>query len=342
MTAAHAEPIADTYALLLRRWSSGRTEESLELAYSLGRQAFLQGVGIVRLMDIHHEALASLVADAANGAEAERTVRDAGIVSAECVSVFEMILRGFEESNTVLKAANAKLEEANEELDAFGYAVSHDLRAQVRTIDGYCSVLAELAAPRLDAESLAHLRVVQAATRRMGEIVEDLLRLSRAARSDLHIDEVDLTALVASVAETLARHQPERDVRVAVQSGMEAAGDARLLRIAFENLLGNAWKFTATARDPSVEVSQTDDEQMSVTTIRDNGVGFDMSQAERLFHPYQRLHNDPRFPGSGIGLATVRRIVERHGGRLSAQSRPGAGAAFTVALPHGPRAAERP
>jgi PAS domain S-box-containing protein len=226
----------------------------------------------------------------------------------------------------------AELRAANEELDAFCYAVSHDLRAPLRSIAGFTRIVFDEYGEKLDGEARDYFRRVLAATDRMGELIDDLLRLSRVSREDFHREPVDLTALARDVAEDLQRHAPERSVAVEIAGGMEADGDPRLLRVLLENLLGNAWKFTSKRADALIEVSSRRAEGVREFTVRDNGAGFDMRYAGRLFGPFQRLHSAKDFPGTGIGLATVLRIVHRHGGDIRAEAKPGEGAAFTFTL----------
>jgi signal transduction histidine kinase len=231
------------------------------------------------------------------------------------------------------RAWACELERANEELAAFSYSVSHDLRAPLRSIDGFSQALLEDCGDTLDDTGKRYLARVRGAAQRMGELIDDLLELSRVTRAELRIAHVDVTALVRSIVGDLAGRHGERPVEVAVQDGMAVAADGRLLRVALENLLGNAWKFTASSSSPRVEVvAQRRGEALEIT-VRDNGAGFDPSYASKLFRPFQRLHAATEFPGTGIGLATVARIVTRHGGSVRAEGEIDRGAAFSVMLP---------
>jgi light-regulated signal transduction histidine kinase (bacteriophytochrome) len=211
------------------------------------------------------------------------------------------------------------VERKNRELEAFSYSVSHDLRAPLRTIDGFSRLLLDDYGATLDPKAQSHLRRVHAAARRMGELIDDLLQLSRVSRAEIRRERVDLSAVASIVAAELRKAEPDRVVRFTVEPGLVAEGDAGLLRVVLENLLGNAWKFTGRCSAPSIELGVERRDGQVIYFVRDNGAGFDMTYASKLFGPFQRLHSDAEFPGTGIGLATVQRIVERHGGRIWAE-----------------------
>lgn len=221
-----------------------------------------------------------------------------------------------------------ELEQKNKELEAFSYSVSHDLRAPLRSIDGFSQALLEDHAASLDREGLDYLRRVRAAAQRMGDLIDDLLQLSRVGRAPLRRERVDLSALARSVEAALRQSAPARDVAFEIADGLWANADPGLLRVVLENLLGNAWKFTAKTDHARITLDALPSDGHSVYVVRDTGAGFDETYAERLFAPFQRLHSETEFPGTGIGLATVHRIVERHGGRVWAESSPGRGATF--------------
>ncbi|HYO71880.1 MAG TPA: CHASE3 domain-containing protein [Archangium sp.] len=246
-----------------------------------------------------------------------------------------------------LRASEARLEArvaqrtqeltvANKELESFSYSVSHDLRSPLRAIDGFAQALREDEGERLSPEGLRLLTRLQAAATRMGQLIDDLLQLSRVTRAELRRERVDLTALAASVLQELRQREPGRDVTCSLQSGLTAQGDPRLLRVLLENLLGNAWKFTSKRSGALLELFAETAEGVTHYAVRDNGVGFDMAYASKLFSPFQRMHKPSEFPGTGIGLATVQRIVHRHGGEISAQATPGAGATFRFTLQEAP------
>lgn len=225
-----------------------------------------------------------------------------------------------------------ELAHANAELEQFSYSVSHDLRAPLRSIDGFSQILLEDYAERLDEEGRAYLGRVRAASQRMGHLMDDLLDLSRVSRRPLRTGRVDLSALALEIVEELERSQPDREAEFVVEEGLEAEGDARLLAVALENLLGNAWKFTSKRPAAKIEFGSFFEGETRVYYVRDDGAGFDAAYAERLFGAFQRLHTDDDFEGTGIGLATVQRVIHRHGGRLWAEGEVGRGATFYFTL----------
>jgi light-regulated signal transduction histidine kinase (bacteriophytochrome) len=226
-----------------------------------------------------------------------------------------------------------QLERKNNELEAFSYSVSHDLRAPLRGIDGFSKALLEDYSALLDERGQSYLRRVRAAAQRMGELIDDLLQLSRVGRTGLQPRRVDLSGLVHTVAMELQKTAPARRAQFLVLEGVVVEADRGLLQVLLENLLGNAWKFTSTAAETVVEFGIAQRDGALTYYVRDNGVGFDMAHAGKLFAPFQRLHSEAEFPGTGIGLATVYRIVERHGGKVWAESAVGKGAMFLWTLP---------
>ena len=221
-----------------------------------------------------------------------------------------------------------QLEAANRELEAFAYAVSHDLRAPLRSMSGFSQILQESAPPGLDEKSRHYLQRIHDASLRMSSLIEDLLNLSRIGRSELTARPISLSQVAAEAAAAIRERHPTREVQLEIAQGMEVNADPRLLRIALENLLSNAWKYTSRASQATVTVGVQAGEHGPVYFVRDNGVGFDMKYADKLFVPFQRLHPEAEFPGSGIGLVTVQRIIARHGGRVWADAKPDAGATF--------------
>ncbi|HET7317498.1 MAG TPA: ATP-binding protein, partial [Nitrospirota bacterium] len=209
-----------------------------------------------------------------------------------------------------------QLEESNRELEAFSYSVSHDLRSPLRSIDGFSLALIEDYADKLDDEGKEYLARVRAATQRMGQLIDDLLKLSRLARMEINREQVDLSALAASIASRLRQNHPEREAEFIIAGGLTGLGDERLLTAALENLFGNAWKFSEKTPRTVIEFGVTDAGGDPAFFVKDNGAGFDMAYAHKLFSPFQRLHHAAEFSGTGIGLATVKRIIDRHGGRV--------------------------
>jgi PAS domain S-box-containing protein len=238
------------------------------------------------------------------------------------------ILRLNEELERRVKERTAQLETLNEELEAFSHSVSHDLRAPLRSINGFSQALLENYKDRLDEQGQHYLERLSAASERMAELIDDLLLLSHVARAELKKSKVDLTALARSIMQELQKTQPERQVEFVLAPGLAASGDPNLMRTLLENLLSNAWKFTSKNPQARIEFGMTYHDDKPVFLIQDNGAGFDMTYADKLFKPFQRLHSLAEFPGTGIGLASVRRIVHRHGGRAWAKGKPNEGATF--------------
>jgi len=227
----------------------------------------------------------------------------------------------------------AELEAANKELEAFSYSVSHDLRAPLRAIDGFSNALLKSYADKLDAKGRDYLQRVRAAAQRMAQLIDDILGLSRTGRVEMHLERVDLSAMAAEILDELRKSEPRRHVQTFVEPGMIVTADPHLLRIALGNLLDNAWKFSAR-RDPArIEVGSVEHNGERVYFVRDNGAGFDPRYADRLFSPFQRLHTEAEFPGTGIGLALVQRVIRRHGGRVWAEAAVDQGATFYFTLP---------
>jgi PAS domain S-box-containing protein len=247
----------------------------------------------------------------------------------------ERILRLNAELEQHVRQRTAALETANRELEAFSYSVSHDLRAPVRSIIGFSKALLEDYSERLDAEGLKFLQYAYEAGLRMSRLIDDLIELSRSTRGELRQKEVDLSALAMLVTAELRNRDPSRSVEVNIAAGLFAHGDEGLLRIALENLFSNAWKFTSRQSHPMIEFGATDQNSSTLFYVRDNGAGFNMAHAKRLFGVFQRLHSPEEFPGTGIGLATVRRIFTRHGGEIWANAEPNQGATFFFTLPNG-------
>ncbi len=231
-------------------------------------------------------------------------------------------------------ARTRELSEANRELEAFAYSVSHDLRAPLRAIEGFSRLLGERHADGLDPVAKDYLARVRNATARMAELIDALLRLSRISRSGLTLTDIDLSAMAAEVVAELGQAGPHRRVDVRIAPGLRAVGDRALLRTLLENLIGNAWKFTRDTEDARIEVGiePTQANEAPKYFVRDNGAGFDPVFVDKLFRPFQRLHSHDAFAGHGIGLASVKRIVERHGGEASAEGAPGQGATFHFTL----------
>ena len=229
--------------------------------------------------------------------------------------------------------ATLELTAANRELEAFAYSVSHDLRAPLRGIDGFSKALLDDYQDQLDATALDYIGRVRAATQRMGRLIDDLLELSRMTRAEMNHQRLDLTELGRKIVAELHREEPARSVDFAVCPGLMARGDRALLAAALGNLVGNAWKFSGQREHAHIELGVTAADGEDIYYVRDDGAGFDMAYADKLFGPFQRLHDTAEFPGSGIGLAIVQRVILRHGGRIWAESEVDKGATFYFTLP---------
>jgi PAS domain S-box-containing protein len=244
------------------------------------------------------------------------------------------IQRMTEELERRVVERTAQLEATNKELEAFSYSVSHDLRGPLRGIDGFSRALGEDYQDRLDETGRHYLERIRVGTQRMGQLIDDLLKLSRVSRSELTRQEVDLSSLCEQVLDELTRANPDRRVECSIQPGLLAQADPRLLLVVLENLLRNAWKFTTRSEYARIEVGQSSSpEGERGFFIRDNGAGFDMVYVDKLFNAFQRLHAAEEFEGTGIGLAIVQRIIHRHGGRVWAEAEVGKGATFSFSLP---------
>ncbi len=231
-----------------------------------------------------------------------------------------------------LKQYAAQLEASNKELESFSYSVSHDLRAPLRGIDGFSQVLIEEYGGQLPPEALGYLERVRASAQRMAQLIDDLIDLARVTRSPLQPELINMSRIAQGIADTLLNEQPERNLSISIEPTMQASGDPNLMRIVLDNLLGNAVKFTSKTEQAMIEFGQKKINGERTFFIRDNGAGFDMAYADKLFGAFQRLHSTKEFPGTGIGLATVHRIIKIHGGKVWAEGEEGKGATFYFVL----------
>ncbi|WP_136514548.1 sensor histidine kinase [Geomonas edaphica] len=261
------------------------------------------------------------------------------------IVIFSEDITGLKQAQEEIQALNedleirveqrtAELKAANQELDAFAYAVSHDLRAPLRAMIGFSQALREDCAAQLSDEGLDYLLEISTAGYRMGELVDGLLVLSRSLRGTLERRPIDVSAVAERLVRELERAEPERQVQWQVEAGLEVSGDERMIEVVLTNLLSNAWKYSAGAEPARITVRSEKRDDRSFICVEDNGAGFDMRHASRLFKPFQRLHRQDEFPGLGIGLATVQRIINRHGGAMEAEGEPGNGASFRFWLPN--------
>ena len=232
-----------------------------------------------------------------------------------------------------LQKAHAELAAANREMESFVYSVSHDLRAPLRSLAGFSDLLLERYSEKLDDKGKKHLNFIISGAAKMNRLIDNLLRLSRISRQDLHRQDVDLSKLAESVTAELCSAQPDCPASVHIKPGIRGHADTRLIEVALSNLLANALKFTSKTNGPRIEFGSLEQDGKTVYYINDNGAGFDQSFAEKLFLPFQRLHSDQEFEGTGIGLAIVETVIRRHGGKIWAEGKTNKGATFFFTLP---------
>jgi light-regulated signal transduction histidine kinase (bacteriophytochrome) len=360
-----SRPPADLdYAASLRAYLEEPGESALKAAYELGRAAIDHGAGVIDIVSAHAEAVGSILDGSAADAISARSIP----FLVECLAPLEMAHRGFMEANRALQTLNAdlelrirertrqldeanrtlqtlnadlelhirertrQLEDANKDLESFAYSVSHDLRAPLRAIDGFSQTLIEDCAPRLDDDGRFAIERVRVNAIRMERLIDDMLHLARISHGELSPGPTDLGALARQILAELREQRPDRNLDARIAEGLVADVDPDFIRIALANLLSNAFKFTGSQTAPRIDfASETRDGEV-VYYVRDNGVGFDMAYAEQIFRPFERLHSQDEFPGTGIGLATVQRVIRRHGGRIWADAALGRGATFFFTL----------
>jgi signal transduction histidine kinase len=332
------EPDLD-YEASLSAYLEDSGESALAAAYAIGRAAVDSGAGVTSLVTSHAKALGSILgADPA----AATSIRSISFL-VECLAPIEMAHQGFLEASQALQRLNAdlelrvrertsQLEEANEQLGSFAYSVSHDLRAPARAIHGFSQVLLTDCAPMLDDVGRLAVERIQANASRMGQLIDDMLQLARASGEQLSIGSVDLGALAKQIVADLREQQPARNPEVRIADPLIADADADLIRIALTNLFSNAFKFTANQPAPQIDFASEKQGDEIVYYVHDNGAGFDMAYVDKVFRPFERLHSQQDFPGTGIGLATVHRAITRHGGRIWAEASVGGGATFFFTL----------
>jgi len=246
----------------------------------------------------------------------------------ELAKNFDAMTQSLRESFAQIERSNQDLAALNEELEAFSYSVSHDLRGPLRSMDGFSLVLIEDYGDKLDEEGKDALERIRGASQRMGHLIDDLLRLSQVTRAELNVTRVDLSAIAREITDALDREPSGRSVEWVIESGLSVWADPALIRIAMQNLLQNAWKFTGKTDRPVIRVGALERDAKTVYFVADNGVGFDMAHADNLFGAFQRLHHVGDFPGTGIGLAIVQRIIRRHDGKIWAEAKEGEGTTF--------------
>jgi signal transduction histidine kinase len=265
-----------------------------------------------------------------------QALADSTSVAMESADLLTSLEQRVSERTSELHRRTAELEVLNRELEAFSYSVAHDLRSPLITIDGFTQVLLETSGAKLDEVGRTHLERICGGARRMHRLINDLLELSKVVRAPMHPVPVDLTRMAQEIVRTLRESAPRREANIVIAENLTVEGDASLLRIALENLLSNAWKFTSKSANPRIELgARVDRSGRKAYYVRDNGAGFDHRHANNLFSPFRRLHTEAQFPGTGIGLATVQRIVHRHGGEIWAEAAVDRGACFYFSFSSG-------
>jgi light-regulated signal transduction histidine kinase (bacteriophytochrome) len=331
--------LAEQYELALEDYLARAGEAALEGAYRVGRRALADALGVMELSAIHREALGRVLRDCRTAEECARAAAVATGFFAESLAPYEMALRGFRESSEQLRLANEALEQrrselaaANKELEAFTYSVSHDLRAPLRHVDGFSKLLLEECSEGLPEEAHRYLTEVREGTRRMGQMVDDLLKLTRLGRSELSVQLTGLNSLLKEVLHDLKPELEGRQIEWRLSQLPFVECDPALMKQVLANLLSNALKFTRLQERTVIEVGMTTQDGSPVIFVRDNGVGFSMKYADKLFGVFQRLHRPEDFEGTGVGLATVQRIVHKHRGRVWAEAELNRGATFYFTL----------
>jgi light-regulated signal transduction histidine kinase (bacteriophytochrome) len=330
----------DQYTTAISAYLMAPLEAELCLAYEIGRSALGCGQGVLDIAVVHHGALRGLMHADSPQIESERMQRAAEFF-AETLAPFEMSLRGYRERNDRLAALNAELREANakataanEELESFSFSVSHDLRAPLRAIDGFSRILLEDHADSLDSEGRRIFGLLCDSAVRMSQMIEDILTFSRMGRAPLKTEPVHMAAMARRAVAELAIGNSAQAQAIDIGDLPDAYGDKAMLQRVWMNLLDNAMKYTSHRVNARIEVGAVALDGETTYYVRDNGAGFNTEYAGKLFGVFQRLHGSD-FPGTGVGLAIVKKVVTRHGGRVWAEGKEGEGATFNFALPQG-------
>ncbi|MEO5970138.1 MAG: ATP-binding protein [Bdellovibrionia bacterium] len=321
------------YFDILKSFLSGSGEAGLQQGYELGRKAIDANLGLLQVIEIYQKVLVLTLESVPTPAPA--VVTAAGELLMATLGAFEITHQGFKESIAKLQRLNRDLDrqtvqlvEANRELESFSDSVSHDLRAPLRSIKGFVGILLEDHFSTLNQDAQNLFNRVNTAVHKMEQLIEALLLLSKINITSLEFEPVDLTRMVKNISLELQEAAPQRIANFSIAENVRLEGDFRMLQIAMTNLLSNAWKYTSNQANTQIEFGTVSHEGKTIYFIRDNGAGFDMRYAERLFVPFQRLHTNEQFEGIGIGLSTVNRIIKRHGGRIWAEASLDQGATF--------------
>jgi light-regulated signal transduction histidine kinase (bacteriophytochrome) len=344
---AQNEQIRAAYLSMVISFLSKANEEDLHRGYELGRDALDSRLGILEVADAYVVALSEILKF--SSPESARTVEATRELLSTSLAPFEMTQRGYQDSISKLKEMNQELEQqaqdlktANQELEAFSYTVSHDVRSPISGIGSLAEIMLEEYQKQIDENGRLYLTEIAAAARKTLELVEGLLSLAQFSRQELVRTDVDLSQMAHSIVRDLQQNdlyqqnqeteKAPRHVIFSIAENVIVQGDQKLLFAVMNNLLGNAWKYTSREEHAKIEFGVSMKDRKPIYFVKDNGAGFDMRSAGKLFSPFQRLHSASQFQGTGVGLATVRRIIERHGGQIWAESQVGQGATFYFTL----------
>ena len=333
------EVILAQYLEALGRYLAGPSELGLSHAYDIGRNAIADGLSVIDMISLYDQAFQQITASK-DGRNLHTVQTSSTNFLAECISPFEILLRGYREKNqqlqqrtSELEAANQALKLVNDELDSFSYSVSHDLRAPLRAINGFSHALQEDYAEKLDAEGRRLIQIVIDGAQRMSQLIDNVLAYARTSRREMAVSVIDMVDLVNNSLNELAQAMIGRSVEIRVAPLPPVRGDREMMRRVWMNLLDNAIKYTARKQSALIEVGAYSEGITNVYFVKDNGAGFDMKFSGKLFGVFQRLHRPEDFPGTGAGLAIVKRIITRHGGRVWAEGVISEGAKVSFALP---------
>lgn len=336
------EALDGEYTTALRAFLAGGGQAALGRARDVGRKALGGGLGVLDMAALHQRTIETVVSTAPPS-QRPQFARAAGDVLRELLSAFDTMFRGERAVRDELSGLHGSvarqretMERVNREFDSFCRSVSHDLRAPLHGINGLSQALLEDYDDKLDARGKEFLRFMGESAKQMERLIDGLLALGRVTRSELDPASVDMSTLARTISDRLVAAEPGREAEFLVEESVTARGDPRLLQVVLENLLGNAWKFTPKDRPARIEFGCREDVDSTTYFVRDNGAGFDMRHAGKLFGAFQRLHPPKDFPGMGMGLAKVQRIVHLHGGRVWPEAEVDRGATFYFTLPAAP------
>jgi signal transduction histidine kinase len=308
-----------------------RVTDSTETAVFRG-QAVAMNESLLLSALRQHELTEEAEALSAHLAELNKNLKQANDALKREISERKRAEEALQQIEESLRHYADQLVAANKELESFSYSISHDLRAPLLAMKGFSNILLNEYSNNLDAAGQDFLKRIVQGSEKMSDLIDDMLGLAKISRQEISLQEIDLSTIAASIVEELRRGEPERKVTVVIANELKAHGDARLMNIVLSNLIGNAWKFTSKKNDARIEVGALEKSGEMVYYVKDNGAGFDMTYARKLFAPFQRLHSDIQFSGTGIGLAIVKKAIQRHGGRVWAESEVGTGATFFFTL----------